>query len=151
MPAVLKCLLNEEKRVVVNVPGSLPERAQTLHRFAESTEIADKEMLLPLRWEKLLQAGLELRLEVEKMRGGSRNPLPNGERILQIGNEGAFRLQVENGKAAVTQTKGAPDQVWTGKQAVDSLFSPAGAWLLRDPLLRAWLPLPWGVNTADTF
>lgn len=151
LPAVIKCLLNSERRILVNVPGSLPGRARTLHGFAESAEITDKEMLLPLRWENLLRAGMRLREKLEKAQDGGRNLLPDGERIIRIEEEGAFLLKVENGKTMVSPSSGAPDEVFGRRQAVDSLFSAVGARLLRDPLLRAWLPLPWGLNTSDTF
>ena len=146
--AVVKRLMRDEKKLIFHVPGCLPERLRSLHAFAEETVIGDREMLLPLRWERLLQAGLRLRSEIENARGTA---LPDGERVVRIENEGAFLFKVEGGNTLVTKTQSAPDISFSAPQAVDSLFSPAGARLLPDPLLSAWLPLPWGLDCADTF
>ena len=151
LPAVVKGLLREEKKVTLHVPGTLPDRALALRAFAENAAIGERERMLPLRWDRLLQAGMALRQRTEKTRAGGRNLLPDGERIIRIENEGAFLLKVENGEASAVRTDRKADEAWTGCQAVDRLFSPAGAWLLPDPLLRAWLPLPWGLDAADTF
>lgn len=151
LPAVMKSLIQEKGRLRVQAPSYLPRRAMALQQMADGCDICETEMLLPLNWEKVLSSAFQLKEETALTGYSEPHPLPDGERTLEIEGEGAFVLRVQNGKAEVEKRPGPGEAFLTRRQAVETLFSPVCAFYQPDPLLRCWLPLPWGIAPTDTF
>ena len=147
----VKGQIGDERSITVRVPGYLPAQAQAFRAFAETAALEDAEKLLPLNWLSILDAGLGLRAQTQNTLSDGRIFLPDGERTIQIEAAGTYRIRVENGVPQITEANGAPDLALSPRQAVETFFSPVRAALQPDPLLRAWLPLPWGLTPADTF
>ncbi len=140
LPAVMAAWIREHKSCQVCCGGEMTQRIQGLAAFAETYSInASFSMIKVLNWESVLRAMLRLR------------PLPDGERVVQIENAGAFRLGVENGNAEALPCQSRPDCIWTETQAAETLFSPLQAQTVPDPVLRSWLPLTLDIPIADRF
>jgi len=139
LPAVMAAWMRDHSSCQVSCGGEMTPRILGLAAFAETYSIQPSAMIKVLNWESVLRAMLRLR------------PLPDGERVVQIENAGAFRLKVENGNAEALPCQSRPDFVWTETQAAETLFSPLQALAVPDPVLRSWLPLTLDIPIADRF
>ncbi len=143
LKAVLGAWVRREGKCEVPCPGGWSSRLRTLNAFAEAAVQSDSQRILVLNWERVLNACLRDRAE--------KTPLPEGRRVLQIGDAGRWALETGKDGARAVPAAEKEDLRLTETEAESLLFSPLSSWLAEDPLLRACLPLPLYFPVPDHF
>ena len=132
-----------EKSVNVRVDMLDRVRANYLKRFAEKWDLTDNEMLHVINWQRVLQALLSHKADCM--------PLADGRFVFEVENAGRYAIEAEQSQVRVSKTQDAPDMVMTAQKAVEFFFSPYTAAMVSSPMLKSWLPVPFGMYPADEF
>ena len=71
--------------------------------------------------------------------------------MFEVENAGRYVIEAEQYQVRVSKTQDAPDMVMTAQKAVEFFFSPYTAAMVSSPMLKSWLPVPFGMYPADEF
>ena len=71
--------------------------------------------------------------------------------VIEIEGAGRFAMAVKDHQASLEETNEPADMVMTPLKAVEFFFSPYTAMLCTSPMLKSWLPVPFGMYPADEF
>lgn len=146
LPA-LKCWAQGQSARMLHVAAA-PQDV-TLNRLlapiCESDAISPCCMLRVMRPECVLGAYMRLK--------NALSPLPDGQLVLGWEGLGAYRLTVENGRAAAEPTDAAPDIALPGLAMHRLLFAHNrfAAPVVESPLAERWFPLPVHIPEPDSF
>jgi len=132
-----------EKSVSVRVDALNRVRANYFKSFAEKWELADNEMLHVINWQRVLSLLLSVKADCQ--------PLMDGRFVFEVENIGRYAIEVGDHTVSVCETQSTPDMVLTKQKAVEFFFSPYTAFMVSSPLLKSWLPAPFGMYPADEF
>lgn len=142
---VLKRWIEQQgaRKVALLAPMSNRVRANFVKSFAEGYSVSDGEMICVRDWKKVLSALLSYKADCL--------PLADGRFTFEIEGAGRWVIEVAQHAARVTSTDGAPDVSFNARRAVEFFFSPFTALSVASPMLKSWLPLPFGVPVPDQF
>lgn len=132
-----------EKSVSVRVDLLNHVRMNCLKSFAEKWELTDNEMLHVISWPRVLEELMALK--------GDFTSLMDGRFVFEVENAGRYAVEVWQGRVRVNETQAAPEVCMTPQKAVEFFFSPYTALMVASPLLKSWLPVPFGMYPADEF
>lgn len=118
-------------------------RASYIKSFAEKWQLSDNQMLNVLNWQRTLEALLTLKADCM--------PLADGRFVFEVENAGRYAIEVREHAVRVIETKEDPLMVMTPQKAVEFFFSPYTPLMGVSPLLKSWLPVPFGMYPADEF
>jgi len=142
---VIKAYMQEtgEKKITVRVDPLNRIRANYIRQFCDDFALSDQQMLRVINWKHTLEALLQLK--------GESVPLPDGRFVFEVEGDGRFVIEVKAHSVSVAETAEEPDMVMTRLKAEEFFFSPFTALMASSPLLKAWLPVPFGMYQADEF
>lgn len=136
-------LLTGEKSVTVRVNPLNRVRANYIKRFAEKWQLSDNQMLRICDWRHTLEVLLTLKADCA--------PLMDGRFVFEVENAGRYAIEVKQHGVRVIETEDEPLMVMTPQKAVEFFFSPYTPLMGVSPLLKSWLPVPFGMYPADEF
>ena len=132
-----------EKSITVRVNPLNRVRANYIKRFAEKWQLSDNHMLHVMNWQRTLERFLTLKADCM--------PLMDGKFVFEVENAGRYVIEVKAHGVRVTETDEEPLMVMTPSKAVEFFFSPYTPLMGVSPLLKSWLPVPFGMYPADEF
>lgn len=136
-------LMTGVKSVSVRVHPLNRVRANYIKSFAEKWQLADNEMLHVINWQRTLEALLLLKAECQ--------PLADGRFVFEVEGAGRYAIEVKDHGVRVTETQDDALMAMTPQKAVEFFFSPYTPLMGVSPLLKSWLPVPFGLYPADEF
>lgn len=132
-----------QKKVTVRVNPLNKVRAHYVKNFAEKWQLADNEMMHVISWQRTLEALLGFK--------GDCQPLTDGRFVFEVEEAGKFAIEVREHGVRVTETEEEPLMVMAHNKAVEFFFSPYTAMMTSSPMLKSWLPVPFGMYSVDEF
>ena len=145
LPAVLKAWLayRDMPQCTLTLPLHRTGAIDALCMLAEEWQLSDSLMLRVLDWPAALGSLLRF--------AARHRPLPEGQAVLCIEDEGCFAITVQAGRVTVAPSDKTPDAVYTHRAAVRRLFSAQGCLTGERDALYGWLPLPFSLPASDCF
>lgn len=107
----------------------------------EEFTIKSNTNLLIFNFMRMIQATLTLKAKTQ--------PLLSGQVVIQIDNQVPLEICVDAQGVHVRETAQAPTVHFTALEATRVLFSPHAV-VIQNPVLAAWLPLPFFISPVDT-
>ena len=144
-PAIFSAFLAQQKmdRIQIAVRPFELNRFAGLFAAADSWELVPSCMIRVLDWQAFLSALLQFKASLE--------PLQEGERTLEIIEEGRFSICVKAGSATVERTDSRPDFSLDSLAAVRLVCPPLSKDLYANHPFLNWFPLPFDLPEADAF
>ncbi|MBQ4552301.1 MAG: GNAT family N-acetyltransferase [Clostridia bacterium] len=136
-------LMTAAREVTVRVNPLNRVRAHYIKSFAEKWQLSDNQMLHVLSWQRTLEALMAVKADCQ--------PLMDGRFVFEVEGAGRYAIEVKDHGVRVTETDDAPLMVMTAQKAVEFFFSPYTAMTVTSPMLKSWLPVPFGMYPADEF
>lgn len=145
LPAVLKAWLayRDMPQCTLTLPLHRTGAIDALCMLAEEWQLSDSLMLRVLDWPAALGSLLRF--------AARHRPLPEGQAVLCIEDEGCYAITVQAGRVTVAPSDKMPDAVYTHRAAVRRLFSAQGCLTGERDALYGWLPLPFSLPASDCF
>ena len=131
------------KKASVRVNPLNRVRMHYMKAFAEKWQLTDNQMLHVINWKKVLSALLAFKADCQ--------PLCDGRFVFEVENEGRYAIEVKAHQVRVIDTEDEPLMVFEHKKAVEYFFSSYTAMTVTSPMLKSWLPVPFGMYPADEF